>query len=144
MGKQARKRTEDAENAKLLQLFRDQVMEQQIQELKDSGDADLAARKLSMAYLLTTLGNSYAEECLELVAKHHLVRSKIKTVANNLMQSFDVWNKQMASMMSGADSAVSFCNDTMLLGEILDVFMDSHIEVERGPYYKAKLFLPSK
>ena len=115
-----------------------------IEEFRTSGDADIAAQKLSMAYLLMTLGNSYTEECVELMYKHHIVRTKVKTTSNNLMQSFDAWNKEMSSMISKPQNANLFCNDTSLLNEILDTFLTDHITVERGPYFQPKLFLPQK
>ena len=126
------------------QRIKEEVMKACIEEFRTSGDADIAAQKLSMAYLLMTLGNSYVEECVELMYKHHIVRTKVKTTSNNLMQSFDAWNKEMSSMISKPQNANLFCNDTSLLNEILDTFLTDHITVERGPYFQPKLFLPKK
>ena len=126
------------------QRIKEEVMKACIEEFRTSGDADIAAQKLSMAYLLMTLGNSYIEECVELMYKHHIVRTKVKTTSNNLMQSFDAWNKKMSSMISKPQNANLFCNDTSLLNEILDTFLTDHITVERGPYFQPKLFLPQK
>ena len=126
------------------QRIKEEVMKACIEEFRTSGDADIAAQKLSMAYLLMTLGNSYIEECVELMYKHHIVRTKVKTTSNNLMQSFDAWNKEMSSMISKPQNANLFCNDTSLLNEILDTFLTDHITVERGPYFQPKLFLPKK
>lgn len=126
------------------QHIKEEVMKACIEEFRTSGDADIAAQKLSMAYLLMTLGNSYAEECVDLMYKHHIVRTKVKTTSNNLMQSFDAWNKEMSSMIGKPQNANLFCNDTSLLNEILDTFLTDRITVERGPYFKPKLFLPQK
>ena len=126
------------------QRIKEEVMKACIEEFRTSGDADIAAQKLSMAYLLMTLGNSYIEECVELMYKHHIVSTKVKTTSNNLMQSFDAWNKEMSSMISKPQNANLFCNDTSLLNEILDTFLTDHITVERGPYFQPKLFLPQK
>lgn len=126
------------------QRIKEEVMKACIEEFRTSGDAEIAAQKLSMAYLLMTLGNSYIEECVELMYKHHIVRTKVKTTSNNLMQSFDAWNKEMSSMISKPQNANLFCNDTSLLNEILDTFLTDHITVERGPYFQPKLFLPQK
>ena len=126
------------------QHIKEEVIKACIEEFRTSGDADIAAQKLSMAYLLMTLGNSYAEECVDLMYKHHIVRTKVKTTSNNLMQSFDAWNKEMSSMIGKPQNANLFCNDTSLLNEILDTFLTDHITVERGPYFKPKLFLPQK
>ena len=97
-----------------------------------------------MAYLLMTTGNHYAEESVELMEKHHIVRTKVKTTSNNLIQSFDAWNKEMSSMIGKTENAYAFCNDTSLLTEILDTFLTAHITVERGPYFQPKLFLPER
>ena len=126
------------------QHIKEEVMKACIEEFRTSGDADIAAQKLSMAYLLMTLGNSYAEECVDLMYKHHIVRTKVKTTSNNLMQSFDAWNKEMSSMIGKPQNANLFCNDTSLLNEIIDTFLTDHITVERGPYFSPKLFLPEK
>lgn len=126
------------------QQIKEEVMRRCIEEFRASGDADIAARRLSMAYLLMTMGNHYAEESVELMYKHHIVRTKVKTTSNNLMQSFEAWNKEMSSMIGKPENANMFCNDTSLLTEILDTFLDETIEVERGAYFKPKLFLPSK
>ena len=127
------------------QQIRDEVMRQLEQQFKESGDADRAARLLSAAYLLFTIGNQYAEETVELMQKHHIVRKKVKTTANNLMQSFNAFDKEMQSMVSSGEYANRFCNESSLLREVIDVFIkDEPIEVERGQYYQAKLFLPQK
>lgn len=120
-------------------------MRQLVQQFKESGDADRAARLLSAAYLLFTIGNQYAEETVELMQKHHIVRKKVKTTANNLMQSFNAFDKEMQSMVSSGEYANRFCNESSLLREVIDVFIkDEPIEVKRGQYYQAKLFLPQK
>ena len=126
------------------QRIKEEVMKACIEEFRTSGDADIAAQKLSMAYLLITMGNHYAEESVALMYKHHIVRTKVKTTSNNLMQSFEAWNKEMSSMIGKPENANLFCNDTSLLTEILDTFLTDHITVERGPYFQPKLFLPSK
>ena len=127
------------------QQIRDEVMRQLVQQFKESGNADRAARLLSAAYLLFTIGNQYAEETVELMQKHHIVRKKVKTTANNHMQSFDAFDKEMQSMVSSGEYANRFCNESSLLREVIDVFIkDEPIEVERGQYYQAKLFLPKK
>ena len=126
------------------QQIKVEVMKKLIEEFRASGDADIAARRLSMAYLLMTMGNHYAEESVELMYKHHIVRTKVKTTTNNLMQSFEAWNKEMASMIGNPENANLFCDDTTLLTEILDTFLDETIEVEHGAYFRPKLFLPRK
>ena len=126
------------------QRIKEEVMKACIEDFRTSGDADIAAKKLSMAYLLITMGNHYAEESVALMYKHHIVRTKVKITSNNLMQSFEAWNKEMSSMIGKPENANLFCNDTSLLTEILDTFLTDHITVERGPYFQPKLFLPSK
>lgn len=126
------------------QQIKEEVMRKCIEEFRASGDADIAAQKLSMAYLLMTMGNHYAEESVELMYKHHIVRTKVKTTSNNLMQSFEAWNKEMASMIGKPENANLFCNDTTLLTEILDTFLNDTIKVVRGDYFEPTLFLPRK
>lgn len=134
----------DCQRAAAKQRIKHEVMRACIEDFRTSGDADIAAQKLSMAYILMTIGNTYIEESISLMLKHHIVRTKVKTKSNNLMQSFDAWDKEMASMIHKPSDANLFCNDTTLLTEILDTFLTQHIIVERGPYFQPKLFLPQK
>lgn len=131
-----------AEQAK--EKIKSEVMRHFVEEFKASGDAERAARLLSASYLLFTEANHYAEAAVELMTRHHIVRKKVKTTANNLMQSFDSFDKEMRSMIPNAQFANALCNDTDTLTDILDTYIDSHIEVVRGPYFQPKLFLPIK
>lgn len=130
--------------AKAEQYLKSEVMRKLVEEFRESEDSDRAAQCLSMAYLLMSMGNYYAEKCVGLIAKHHLQRGKIKTRTNNLMQSFDTWDSELFAIIGKPENANAFCNDNDLLIEILDTFLTDHIEVERGVYFKPKLFLPLK
>lgn len=133
------------QNETLHSKIKEEVMHQLVEQFRISGDANRAARLLSAAYLLFTIGNQYAEETVELMNKHHIVRKKVKTTTNNLMQSFEAFDKEMQSMVSNGEYANRFCNESSLLREVIDVFItDKPIEVQRGPYFQPKLFLPEK
>lgn len=140
----AKKTQPNLQKEVLRNRVKNEVMLALIEEFRKSGDADTAARQLSAAYLLFTVANHYVEQASELIEKHHLLRKKIKTTANNLTQSFEPFNKEMSSMIGNRENAYTFCNDTTLLTEILDVFLNHHIDVVRGPYFQPKLFLPLK
>ena len=116
-----------------------------IEEANSSGALDRAAKLYSMAYLTFTIANTYVEEANDQLQPYGLVQKKVKTSVNNLMQSFDAYDNMMQSLIGGDQGALrQLCFDSDTLREMLDAFMINNIEVQRGPYYKAKLFLPTK
>ncbi|MBR6130780.1 MAG: hypothetical protein IKQ20_02855 [Bacteroidales bacterium] len=121
-----------------------EVLKQLVEEFKNSPDAEVATRKMSMSYLLFGIANQYAEEAQELMLKHHIMRKDIKTKANNLMQSFESYNKTMSEMVNTADGHTALCNDTALMGEMVAVYCSQTIKVVRGDYFEPTLFLPRK
>ena len=132
------------ERAEQKKMAKEKVVEKLVEDFRKSEDSVTAAQQLSAAYLLFTLGNQYAESATDIMLKYHLVKKKVKTTANNLMQSFDAFDKEMQTMVTRGENALAFCNDADMLREIIDVFLSESIEVERGPYFKPKLFLPFK
>lgn len=120
------------------------VLEQLVEAFKNSPDAVVATKKMSMSYLLFGIANQYAEEAQELMLKYHIMRKDIKTKSNNLMQSFESYNKTMAKMVNAANGHTALCNDTDLMGEIVDVYCNQMIKVVRGDYFEPTLFLPRK
>lgn len=125
-------------------LAKKKVMEKLVEDFRKSEDSVTAAQQLSAAYLLFTLGNQYAESATDIMLKYHLVKKKVKTTANNLMQSFDAFDKEMQTMVTRGENELAFCNDAETLREIIDIFLSESIDVERGQYFKPKLFLPLK
>jgi len=124
--------------------------EQDMKRMKESGDLDRCAKLLSMAYQVFTQANSFAEEAVSLMEQYGVIHKKAKTAANNLMQSFDAFDKVMSDMIKNGGSSDpqsafdQLCFDTDMLSIILYGFMDNNIEVKRGPYLSATLFLPEK
>lgn len=115
------------------------------QEAEKSGDLSLAARHIAMAYQLFTAANTHAEEANEIMSRYGLTIGKMKTVQNNLMQSFDAYDKAfMKRFHIDAAGKAQMCGDADVLRDMLTAFAQYDIEVERGPYYQAKLFLPRK
>ena len=122
-----------------------------IKRMKESGDLDLTAKLLAMAYLGFTKSNQYAEAAVMLMEKYNVIHKKAKTAANNLMMSFDAFDKAMGDMLRNGGSKESadaafrqFCENDETLGELLDAYMMNNVEVKRGPYMSATLFLPEK
>lgn len=125
-------------------MAKEKVVEKLVEDFRKSEDSVTAAQQLLAAYLLFTLGNQYAESATDIMLKYHLVKKKVKTTANNLMQSFDAFDKEMRTMVTRDENELAFYNDAETLREIIDVFLSESIDVERGPYFKPKLFLPLK
>lgn len=124
--------------------------EQDINRMRDNGDLDRCAKLLSMAYLGFTKANQYAEEAVSLMEQYGVIHKKAKTAANNLMQSFDAFDKVMGDMLrNGGSSDVEeayrqLCQDDIFFGELMDAYMMHNVEIKRGPYLSATLFLPEK
>ena len=118
--------------------------QRRLKEAQDSGDLDRAARLLSMAYLTFTEANNYVERANSLLQKHDMVHKKIKTTVNNLTQSFDSYNKVMATIVNTQPSQSQLCRDSDIFQELLDAFMTHNLTIRRNKYYAPTLFLPSK
>lgn len=126
-------------------VLKSAAISQSIKEMEESGEMRRLGELLAMAHQLFSIGNEMVEEVHEVIERRGLNYGKIKTMANNMMQSFDAYDKVFAAMMHGDKEAwAQVCQDNELLSEVVDAFMKNNIEVERGPYYIAKLFLPKK
>ena len=116
---------------------------------RESGDLDRASKHLCIAYQLFTLANEHAESAYDIAARHGLGIKKIKTTANNLMQSFDAYEKVMNDIVHNGDNPENaydgFAFDNQILTEVIDAYLSNkEIVIKRGPYLAPTLFLPSK
>lgn len=93
----------------------------------ESGDSDKVARYLSMGYLVQSVANAYNEDAIDLMEKYDLVHKKIKTTANNLMQSFDVYDKTISSLIDNKEARLQLLCDYDILRETCDKFMNADI-----------------
>ena len=114
-----------------------------------SGDLDRASKHLCIAYQLFTLANEHAESAYDIAARHGLCIKKIKTTANNLMQSFDSYEKVMNDIVHNGDNPENaydgFAFDNQILSEVIEAYLSNkEITIKRGPYLAPTLFLPSK
>ena len=126
-------------------VLKSAAIEQSVKEMEESGELKHLGELLAMAHQLFSIGNGMVEEVHEVIERRGLNYGKIKTMANNMMQSFDAYDKVFAAMMHGDREAwEQVRQDYEFLSEVVDAFMENNIEVERGPYYQAKLFLPNK
>lgn len=121
------------------------ALQQAVKEMESSGELHRLGEKLAMAHQLFSVGNALVEEVHRVVEEKGISYGKMKTLANNLMQSFDAYDKVFAAMMHGDNEAwEQVCRDNELLTEVIEALMHNNIVVERGPYFGAKLFLPRK
>ena len=150
MGKQALRPRPNAVTDKDIRkaakkMLKSAAIEQCVKEMEESGELKHLGELLAMAHQLFSIGNGMVEEVHEVIERRGLNYGKFKTMANNMMQSFDAYDKVFAAMMHGNKEAwEQVCWDYGLLSEVVDAFMTNTIEVERGPYFNAKLFLPKK
>ena len=123
--------------------------EQDMKRMKESGDLDRCAKLLSMAYQVFTQANSFAEEAVSLMEQYGVIHKKAKTAANNLMQSFDAYEKVMNDIVHNGDNPENaydgFAFDNQILTEVIEAYLSNkEITIKRGPYLAPTLFLPSK
>ena len=116
---------------------------------RESGDLDRASKHLCIAYQLFTLANEHAESAYDIAAKYGLGIKKIKTTANNLMQSFDAYEKVMNDVVHNGDNPENaydgFAFDNQILTEVIEAYLSNkEITIKRGPYLAPTLFLPTK
>lgn len=114
-----------------------------IREFTERGTEARMSCMMDMAYETFTIGNAYIEEVVETMRQYGFTDSKMRTLANNLMQSFDALDKYMIALHE-ADTRNQLCNNIDVLREVIDALCENKVTVERGQYYEAKLFLPEK
>lgn len=91
----------------------------------ESGDNIRLSKLISMMYLLNTCTNELRMEADEILERYNIMRGKIKTLSNNVEQSFDTYNNYLAAMLGDNDEAKRrFCGHYE--GVIADIwaFMD--------------------
>lgn len=115
-----------------------------IREFTESGTEARMSCLMDMAYEVFTIGNTYVEEVVETMREYGFTDSKMKTLSNNLMQSFDAMDKYMIALFEGAKNRERLCQNVDVLREVIDALLEHKVVVERGPYFEAKLFLPTK
>lgn len=115
-----------------------------IREFTESGTEARMSCMMDMAYEVFTIGNAYIEEVVDTMRQYGFTDSKMKTLSNNLMQSFDALDKYMVALHDKDGDRERLCNNIDVLREVIDALSENKVVVERGPYFGAKLFLPSK
>ena len=71
----------------------------------ESGDNMRLSKLVSMMYLLNTCTNELRMEADEILDRYEIKRGKIKTLSNNVEQSFDAYNNYLAAMLGDNDEA---------------------------------------
>ena len=86
-------------------------------------------RRVAMAYLLFSVANSYVEEANDRMSEYNLMWKKFKTKCNNLMQSFDAYDKMMREVLRDEDNdngiGLHLCMDFDTLRGMCDTYMNS-------------------
>ena len=115
-----------------------------LNQMTASGDDIRASRNLDMAYELFTLGDTYIDKAIEIMDRYGVVEKKVKTTANNLMQSFDSFDKATHALFSTQGDKRQFCDNVDILREVCEAFTQFNVTIKRGPYLAPTLFLPTK
>lgn len=85
--------------------------EPHVKAFLESEDCQKTVRLISMAYLVHSVANSLVEDAFDILAKYDSVRGKIKTTSNNVVQSFDTFDKVMRSLIGDQEAKWQFCDD---------------------------------
>lgn len=96
-----------------------------IKKFYESKDNDKASRLISMAYLLQSIANEMTEEANSIIAKYGLFHFNIKLHANRLEKAFDLYNRQISSMIVSEDVKRMFCDDYEEFRKICEKYMYS-------------------
>lgn len=97
-------------------------------EFIESGDATKAAKLISMAYLVQSIANAYNEDAIELIQKHDLVHKKLKTRIYNLSGAFDLYDKEVSTLIDTEEAKLHLCNDYDYFRAMCDKFLDLNHE----------------
>lgn len=93
----------------------------------ESGDSKRVSVLLSMGYLVQSVANAYNEEAIEIMEKHGLVHKKIKTKINNLIQSFDAYDKAVFSLIDSKEARENLLEDYDTFRGLCDKFMNADV-----------------
>lgn len=99
-----------------------------IKKFYESKDNDKASRLISMAYMLQSIANEMTAEANALIEKYGLFHFNIKLHANRLEKAFDLYNRQISSMIVSEDVKRMFCDDYEEFRKICDEYMNSDKE----------------
>lgn len=96
----------------------------------ETGADKVVARRISMAYLISSISNAYFEEAVDIMEEHKLVHKKIKTTSNNLTQSFDSFDKAISALIDTQDAKLQLCSDYDIFKSVCDRFMNADARVD--------------
>lgn len=99
-----------------------------IKKFYESKDNDKASRLISMAYLLQSIANEMTEEANALIEKYGLFHFNIKLHANRLEKAFDMYHRQISSMIRDEEVKRIFCDDYEEFRKLCDKYMYSDKE----------------
>ncbi len=99
-------------------------------EFVETGADKIVARRISMAYLISSISNAYFEEAVDLMEKYKLVHKKIKTTSNNLTQSFDSFDKAISSLIDTQEAKLQLCSDYEIFKATCDKFMNADVRID--------------
>lgn len=95
-----------------------------VKEWFESGDADLTAKRLGMAFLCISVGLAYHEEADEICKRHGLVYHDLKFLTGKLQRAFDQYNRQMMGMLD-REGGDLLCGDYDKFKSMCDEYMNN-------------------
>lgn len=94
-----------------------------IKRFVECGDADKASRFISMAYLLQSIATAYTEEANAIISSHGLLHFNVKLYSQRLEKAFDMYYRQIASMITTEEVRQAFIADYEKFEKICSDFM---------------------
>ena len=93
-------------------------------EFVNSGTRLKVSKLFSMSYLLASVMNAYQEEATELMDRYHMNQKGIKMKADNLINSFNAYDKEMRKFLKEEGARKFLCEDYENLKRLCDGFMN--------------------
>lgn len=97
-----------------------------LKRFTESEDNRKESKLISMAYLMNSIANSFTEEANDIIAQYGLFHFNIKLYSNRLMQAFDLYHRQINSMIPDNESKINFCEDFEDFKVISEKFMNRY------------------
>ena len=89
-----------------------------------SGTKLKVSKLFSMGYIVASIFTAYIEEAIGLMDKYHMNQKGIKMKGENLIRSFDAYDKEMRSFLNDEEARRALCEDYENLKRLCDKFMN--------------------
>lgn len=90
----------------------------------ESGAKLKVSKLFSMGYIVASVFSAYMEEATDIMNEYHMNQKSIKMKADNLVRSFDSYDKTMRSFLKEEEAKKLLCEDYENFKRLCDRFMN--------------------